>query len=964
MVEAGDDGDCCAGGKPRGGSTADGPPPGKGPAEGMPAARGSAMTSTAGNGRRGNFLLALMRFSVRRPGLVLGVAAILALVSVAYTVVSIDFKTSRNDLVAKEERVVRLFSEISEQFGRQTNVIVVVEGLDLERMKTFMRDLAARLESEPQYFDHLFYRLDTTPLETKKLLYLSTAEISDLKHKLEEYGELIEELSFTPHVNQIFSYINQKVSEATVTHLVSNLLGSGDGKSAGGGGDGAVSDAMPQGEGKEPVDLSFLRALLTETRLALGPEYRFHSPWDTFLASTSQFSQDGFLVSDDHRFAFMVLNTRDAEGAGFARKRASLERLRAHVRELLHHYGDLQAGVTGGSALATDEMSQALVDMASTSVVAVIGVGLLFAVFFRQIYNPILILVSLTVSICWTYGWLTLTVGHLTILSAAFASILIGLGDDYSTYILARYLEERQRGEDFQGAMECSYATSGASIVTGGITTALAFFAIMLADFQGIRELGFIAGSGIVLQMLATFTVLPAAMTLVERRTAVTGSRLYMRKAPALLGSLYRHPGTIVALAAVLTIAASTTVTHVSLDYNLLNLQAKGTESVEWEKKLTEHSKRSSWFAVTTAASLDEVRRKEASFKGLPSVHKVDSIADLLPEDQESRMQALRQLEPVIRGHDFVFQQPEPLDSAELLTILEKIQFKLRTDVKWDPEKKPADAEIAATREALVALLETLRGLEPAAVDRQLAPFQYKLFQDFAEKFALLRGNTDPAGPIRLEDVPEDLRRRFVSDGGRFLLQVFARDNIWEKGNMTRFVAELRSADPDVTGPPVIGLLAIDLMKRGYLQAAVYALLIDLVVIFVAFRNLKHTLLALVPLVVTTVWTFGWMGAVGMHLNLANLIAFPLVFGIVEDCGIHLVHRHREAPDLEQHLVSGSTAQAITLTSLTTMIGFGSLLVARHYGIHSLGFLMALTIGVAWMLSLVLLPVILKYVKR
>ncbi len=897
--------------------------------------------------------------SINHPLPVLILSVLLALASVWYTVECIDFKTSRNDMVSQDYPAVKHFSEISDKFGRQTNVTVVVEGLDPERMKAFILDLAARLEKEPDYFDELFYRLDVAKLEGKKLLYLSPSELADLKKKLEDYGELIEDLAFTPKVNQIFAFVNQKISEATVTHLVSNLLGDDKDSDPAPVTDATGSVVEASGEKKE-VDLTFLRSLLTEMRLALGSEYHFQSPWDTFFSSASQFSEGGFLFSDNHRFAFMALNARSQDGATFAKKKASLDRLRQHIRTLLKDYPDLQAGVTGGTALSTDEMSQSLWDMATTSVVATLGVGLLFIWFFRQIYNPLLVVNSLIISICWTYGWLTLTVGHLTILSAAFASILIGMGDDYGTHALARYLEERKNGLDFRPAMDRAYQTTAGSMVANALTTALAFFSIMLADFQGIKELGFIAGCGNLLQLVASFTVLPAAMTLVENRRNQEGkTRLRIARPLRIFSPFHRHPRLVLGAALALSVLACVAVPRVSLDYNLLQMQAKGTESVEWEKKLLAYSKRSSWFAVTTAGSLEELRQKQQAFKALPEVKKVDSLVDLLPEDQDDRIAAVWQLTPMVQSLDLTYLEPEPLDVQEVQTMLEKIQFKLRTDVTWDPQKKPAEAEIQNTRAALLELLDVFKRTDPAVAKPKLEAFQRRLFQDFSEKFQLLKNNVHPSGPIRLEDVPDSLRERFQSVDGQYLLQVFSRDNIWEKENMNRFVTAVDTVDPTTTGPPVIGLIAIDQMQKGYIQAGLYALLIDVLVVFWTFRNWKHTLLAMVPLAVTTVWTLGWMGASGFQMNLANLISFPLVFGILVGSGIHLVYRYRLEPHRVRSLVDVSTVQAINLATFTTVVGFGSLLVAKHYGIYSLGLLMTVTLMIGWALSLVLLPVML-----
>jgi hypothetical protein len=826
-------------------------------------------------------------------------------------------------------------------------------------MKDFITDLAHLLEREPDHFENLFYRIDTSSLEGKKLLYLSENELSGLKLRLSDYGELIEELTFTPQLSRIFAFVNQKISEATVSHLISSLIGGDSSKDR----ENLAQESPSPGTSieKDPVDLSFLRSLLTEMRSALQPGYRFHSPWDTFFNTSAKFSEDGFLTSDDDRFLFMILNPMSQKGT-FIKKWASLQLLRHHIRTLLNDYPDLKAGVTGGSALATDEMRQALRDTMWATGLALVGIGLLFMLVFRQIYSPLLVLFSLVLAICWTFGWLTLTIGHLTILSVAFTPILLGLGIDFGIHLLARYSEERGRGGDYYDSLEIAYRQTGKAITAGALTTALAFFAIMLAEFRGIQELGFIAGSGVLLALLSSFTVLPALLALVEKKRAATEkSHLQHREAFAFLETLSRHPRWVLALTLAITFVGLLAFHKVFFDYNLLNLQAKDTESVEWENKISQHSERSSWFAVTTADSLDEVRKKKRLFKALPAVRKVDSLVDLIPKNQDKRIRAVREMEPLIGQWQLDFEGPEPLDLDNVVELLEKIKFKLREDARWDPQKKPDQEEILLTRKALVNLIQVLKQSEPENARSRLKPFQKKLFNDFSKKFRLLKNNVRPSSPIQEKDVPEEIRRRFKGKSGRYLMQIFSRENVWEKKHMVPFVRQLQGVDPEVTGPAIVGFISIHLMKKGYIQGSLYAFIAIFFVILITFRKVKDTCFALIPLVFTVLWTLGWMGWTGVPFNLANAIALPLLLGIVVDDGIHVVHRFRENPDLVHALVSGSTAKAISLTSWTTMIGFGSLLISRHYGIFSLGLLVTLAVGTAWILSLIMLPVVLSY---
>jgi predicted RND superfamily exporter protein len=191
-------------------------------------------------------------------------------------------------------------------------------------------------------------------------------------------------------------------------------------------------------------------------------------------------------------------------------------------------------------------------------------------------------------------------------------------------------------------------------------------------------------------------------------------------------------------------------------------------------------------------------------------------------------------------------------------------------------------------------------------------------------------------------------------------MQIFARDNIWEREAMAAFVSQLEQVDRHITGPPVIALYSIQQIQQGYTRGGLYALVVIVGMMALVFGRLRATLLALVPMVLGGLWTLIGMGWWGLDFNMANLIIVPLFIGIAVDNGIHLVHRLLEEPASARSPLAHSTGQAIVLTSLTTMVGFGSLLIARHHGIFSLGLLSTLAVGASLLATLVGLPLILR----
>jgi hypothetical protein len=232
---------------------------------------------------------------------------------------------------------------------------------------------------------------------------------------------------------------------------------------------------------------------------------------------------------------------------------------------------------------------------------------------------------------------------------------------------------------------------------------------------------------------------------------------------------------------------------------------------------------------------------------------------------------------------------------------------------------------------------------------------------------------------------------------------------------LARFVHDVRSVDPDVTGTPLQNFEASRQIKISYMDASVYALaviclvlLVDFldprkkwlallpplaIVLFAAammqarrmevnyvmlaaayiamaaltaavldFENLRDAVLAMFPPLAGGLAMFGLLGLMGIDLNPANLIVLPLVLGIGVDDGVHVVHDFRS--QRSGYRMSASTINAITLTSLTSMIGFGSMMLAAHRGLYSVGLVLVIGVGSCLFISLITLPAFLTLISQ
>src|SRR5262245_8213617 len=406
------------------------------------------------------------------PWTVLVLSVILAALGAWYTTQRMEFVTGRNDLISPDKRYVQLDDEYSEEFMGIDQVVVVVEPRDVQQGKDFVTRLAEVLTRDTAHVEEVFYRIDTSSLEGKKLLYISAGDLRSLHENLAEYQDLVRTLATTPGLNPLLESINTQVSSGLVSHLVENLFGL----------DSSTEPSSTAGE-KKPVKLEFLKSLLQELERALSdPTYGYHSPWAKFFGDTDELSDNGYLVSGNRRFVFLMIEPKQSNAGEMNDEREFIGAIRQAIAELKPQFPGLDVGVTGTKAINNDELIGAQANSNIAALVSLVGVTLLYLLFFKKPRHPLMIVTTLTVGLVWSMGFATLTIGHLTIITAFVAPILIGLADDFGVHFVTRYEQERERGYDTATALLNVFEQTVPSIAAGGFTAALAFFAVMLTS--------------------------------------------------------------------------------------------------------------------------------------------------------------------------------------------------------------------------------------------------------------------------------------------------------------------------------------------------------------------------------------------------------------------------------------------------------------------------------------------------
>ena len=894
----------------------------------------------AATSRTGRLLRRLVRLSCRRPWWTVLAAVLLAAVSVVYALTTLTFATSTRALLPRNQPYIERYVQYDREFGELDDLAIVVEAPSLQEATVYAGRLVRELRAARVPLARIAYRIDPKQFEGRALLYMGLDRLSEIRERIFDYQDFMESFAARPTLDQLVDGVATQIAQAFVGGFLD--LGLSDGKGA--------------------LDLKFVHDLVAQMSTRLDRPTPYRSPWGALFAVGDDSAGAGYFLSDDQRLLFILAEAESKEGS-FTGDRAAIEGVRAAVARLKRDFPDVNVGVTGKPALSNDEMTAAFDDSQRATYLAfALTLGLLLGAFLR-VGKPLMMLVVLVLSLCWSIGAATLVVGHLSLFSVMFISIVVGIGIDYGIYFLFRYEEELFLGRNLREAIEITAARAGPGVLLGAVTAAATFYVLCLTDFVGVQELGFISGTAILLAWLSMMTVFPATLVLVDRRHAAR-PRGTMPRAIALesihvpfVDRITSHPRTVLAVAAGLTAAAALAAGWVRFDYNLLNLQAEGTESVTWEKKILATSGRSGFAALSSADTLEELRRKQQAFRKLKTVSEVDSALLLIPEQQAEKRKVIDDFAPIVEP--VRINRPMPLEPERLIVSLETL--KRRFDIA-STEAPPGDTQRELTRvaEDIGRLVIKLRQSNVEAATAALEVLQRQIHRDFVTSFQRLQGNLDPR-TVGLADVPPEIKRKFVSPGGRFLLQIHPAVDIWDRDGAARFVSELRSVDPDVTGTPIITYEAIRLMERAYKQGTIYAIILVSGLTALMLRRLRETLLALLPLALGLLWTFGLMYVFNLKFNLGNVFGLPLILGAAAEYGLNIVLRYMEGREHGGPLVARSTVMGVLVAGLTTIVGFGSLLLAHHRGIYGLGLLLTLGTAASLTASLIVLPVLLRF---
>jgi hopanoid biosynthesis associated RND transporter like protein HpnN len=890
-------------------------------------------------------LIRLQNLVLERPRRVLAASALLLVLAILLAS-GVEFRTSRSDLAPPDDPEQQRFERLAEEFSGLSDVVACVEASpgsekSPAELRAFADALAERFRADPEVA-RVFHGVELDWFLERGLHFVPPARIREAVAAAREEGGALDTLRSLRDL-------------ASLNDAIAERLESG------------LDETNPPPEEEAAEGIRYLATVLEwERRFLEDPDsllswLESESTLLRLAGERPELIRRGYLANRDGDMLYLMVTPRSDDDS-LPTLQKLIRGLRRQIRQLSSASPGFHVALTGESAMTVEEMSVVRRDTWSTAGVAIAGVTLLIQFVFRWRTHSLLVLAAVAVGVIWALGAVRLEFGYLNLITSSFISTLIGVGAAYAIHPVSEYELQGAHTGDPPLAIHAAYHATGAAVTVGAVTTAAAFFSIFLMGFRGFAELGLVAGIGILLCLVASLVTLPALLVLYgrwrharDRETRHSGAAVDRIWVEQVAGRICLFPKTTTVLALFLTAALGWAATGVRIDTNIVKLLPRDAESVRHLERMIAESDLSPNFSIAVAGDLEALRALEERAAAEGAIARYDSALRFLPEDSERSRAALSELAALldeVRLPD----EARPPERERMAASLRRLEEAL---------SGAAEAAFGAGRGALAGPLEEAKGeaesarraMEgaPEGMEEAWRTGQDRLLAWARQALEDLRraARAEPPAP---ENLPPGIRERLMTRTGRYVALLHPAESIFDPAFLEEFIAASRRVSPEVTGFPVLFRTASRRITRGFYKAAMVAALLVFLILLADYRNLRETGLALVPLAIGVVWMMGGMRVLGLSYNFANLVAVPLIIGVGIDNGVHVIHRLRLEGASGMSVVMRHTGRAILVASLTTMIGFGSLSLASHRGLSSLGVILLLGVGACLVASTVVLP--------
>lgn len=637
-----------------------------------------------------------------------------------------------------------------------------------------------------------------------------------------------------------------------------------------------------------------------ETKEEKEEEFSTEDVESKYKEKTERYNQyiDGYFFGEDGKLMAIVIRAPGAAtGLDFAKR--LVEQVNQTIAALnpTQYHPSLKVGLTGKFRRVLFEYQTLIDDIVSTAVLVVSLVGLVVLLYFRRVRMVLLMGWSVFNGVAWTFALTKIAIGYLTTQTAFLGAIIVGNGINYSLILMARYLEERKEGKNPYESLEIAMHKTFAATLASSVTTSVAFATLIITQIKGFSHFGFIGGVGMFLCWVASYTVLPVFLSLSEQILPLVKPNTKERFTFSLMAPLGR------------------TLPHWAKNINRVGI---GFSVVSFVLLL---------FYLPNALEYDF-----SKLRVKPKGKEVSEEALLNERTKKIFTDSMTPAVLVAERND----QVEPL-CQEILRKNERDPLNERVV----GECKSLFSHIPEEQEAKLAILQNIRNLLEDSTLGFLNEEQKKEMEEFKAQFT--------GKKITLEDLPPEIVRNYVEKDGTLgkVVYVYPTDKapLWQGKNLIKFaniIRENRLPSGEIITASGTAVIFADLLRAVAHDgpiATVLAFFAVFLVIALIFRERKGIIFIMGTLILGSLWMMGLVALFNVKQNFFNFIAIPITFGIGVDYGVNIYQRYKLEGKGSLPKVLATTGSAVALCSLTTLIGYATLIIAKNQALVSFGWI-------------------------
>ncbi len=877
--------------------------------------------------RLGHFAFRWGNWLLYSPALVLLVSVLAAYWALQYIGNHLTVNTDTAELIAPDAPFQQNRRKFEQQFGQEVHtLLLVIESSSPELTKAAARRLGRELRADTEHFTKVYRPDENEFFQRNGLLYLDADKLQDFSITLAQAQPFIGRISQDPSLNGFFSIFEDALNAETKTEEV-------------------------------PIDLmSLIDKVSASLHKTLNGETDLLS-WQKLIAENK--------ISEEQSDKAFIFVTPKFDFSQILPVEPAINVIRHAANKIQDpNMPAVKVWITGEVGLEHDEMAGMSEGTFTASIFSVVLVCGILLVAYRSWLLMLATLLTLALGMVFCGLFASVAVKQLNLISVAFAVSNIGLGVEYAIHFCLRYRDNLDlHGSDKGKAIRSALLATSPSLILCAGTTSIGLYAFIPTDYQGISELGLLAGTSLFICLFVTLTVLPVLLKVLPNPPYhnLHGEQPGASKLSLALAHFTLHYAKPISfLTLVGAVAAIYFVFQVKTDFNPLNLRDPHTESVIAFKELMKERETSPMTLTVLVKSETEAKAMQTKLAALPTVDKTVSLFDFVPEDQEEKLGVIDDMALALGPQSQSF--PQLKSGVDPLPAIKRMIAAI--DANLPKKTKPADIqsltrfrqELLDVQLELEARMQPDRGVFIEKIQTSLLGTLPTVMNELLTGFH--------AAEIVPGSIPDEIRERWLSKDGLYRIQIFPKQDLNDLSNLQRFIVDVQAVAPNATDLPVMYWESMKAVIGAFQEAIVIALVAIAVLLMFIRRSVVDTLLVMAPLVLAGLFTMATTVFTGTPINFANIIALPLLMGLGVDNGIHMVEKLHHSLSEEQNIYQSSTARGMFYGALTTISSFVGLAFSPHQGISSMG--LVITIGIFWIMTctFIVLPAISKLVLK